>query len=63
MGIGNAVQRGTYIYVYDEKGQQLCTISAGDGLTGYTSSRVNIKRGNYIYSYDEKGQQISVTSA
>jgi hypothetical protein len=63
MSIGNAVQRGNYVYVYDEKGQQLCTIPAGQGLTGYTSSSVNIKNGNYIYTYNEKGQQITTTPA
>ena len=27
MAIGNAVQRGSFIYVYDEKGRQLFTRS------------------------------------
>jgi len=67
MAIGNAVQKGSFVYVYDEKGHQIATISAGsqprDGLKGYTSTTVNVQRGSFIYTYDEKGHQISTTSA
>ena len=67
MTIGNAVQRGGFVYVYDEQGLQLATISAGsgkeDGLTGYTSSTINIRRGGFIYTFDEKGRQLSTTVA
>jgi hypothetical protein len=67
MAIGNAVQRGRLVYVYDENNHQIFTQSAGsgpdDGLKGYTSTRVNIKRGSLIYSYDEKGHQVGTTSA
>lgn len=67
MPIGNAVQRGSWVYVYDEKGRQLCSLSAGggkdDGLKGYTSTTVNIRRGSWIYTYDEKGRQLSSTQA
>ncbi|WP_237170282.1 hypothetical protein [Pandoraea thiooxydans] len=67
MAIGNAVQRGSYVYVYDEKGRQLYGKPAGsgpdDGLKGYTSGTVNIRRGSYIYTYDEKGVQRGSTPA
>ena len=67
MAIGNTVQKGSYVYIYDEKGRQLAYISAGsgpeDGLKGYTSTTVNIRRGGFIYTYDEKGKQLSYTSA
>ncbi|MDI9849519.1 hypothetical protein QM467_15795 [Rhodoblastus sp. 17X3] len=67
MAIGNAVQRSSFIYVYDEKGHQIATIPAGsgpkDGLTGYTSSTVNVRRGSFIYTYDAKGRQIASTPA
>ena len=67
MAIGNAVQRGNFVYIYDEKGRQAAAVSAGsgpnDGLKGYTSSRVNVQRGSFIYSYDEKGRQVGATSA
>ena len=67
MAIGNAVQRGSFVYVYNEKNQQIFTQSAGngpkDGLKGYTNSTVNIQRGSFIYTYNEKGQQIGTQSA
>ena len=67
MSIGNAVQRGSLVYAYDEKGRQLTTIvvssGAHDGLTGYTSSTVNVRRGSLIYSYDAQGRQIASTVA
>jgi hypothetical protein len=67
MAIGNAVEKGPLVYVYDEKGRQIFAKSRGnrpdDGLKGYTSATVNIKIGNLILTYDEKGRQISATSA
>lgn len=67
MAIGNAVQRGSLVYIYNEKNQQVATVSAGtgkdDGLKGYTSSRVNVRRGSLIYSYDEHGRQVGTTAA
>lgn len=67
MAIGNAVQRGSLVYVYDEKGRQLTALSAGngpkDGLQGYTSSTVNVRRGSIICSYDERGRQLTTTLA
>jgi hypothetical protein len=67
MSIGNAVQRGSVVYVYDEKGRQIASISAGsgpkDGLTGYTSSTVNVRRGSVIYTYDAHGRQTASTTA
>ena len=67
MSIGNAVQKGSWIYIYDEKGHQTGVVPIGggkdDGLKGYTSSTVNVRKGSWIYSYDEKGSQLSVTPA
>jgi hypothetical protein len=67
MPIGTAVRRGSFVYVYDEKGRQLTAIAAGnqpeDGLTGYTSTTVSVRRGSFIYTYDEKGRQVSTTPA
>ena len=67
MPIGNVIQRGRAIYVYDEKGRQLCMLPAGDGpnggIAGYTSGALNIRRGNVIYTYDEKGRHKATTSA
>lgn len=67
MPIGNAVQRGSPAYVYDERERQLTVLSAGtgprDGLRGYTRGTVNSQRGATIYTYDERGSQLSATSA
>ncbi len=67
MAIGNAVQRGNFVYIYDEKGRQTHTLSGGsglnDGLHGYTGGSVSIRRGSFIYTYDERGRQISTTPA
>jgi hypothetical protein len=63
MPIATAVKRGSFVYVYDEKGRQILSISAGNkpevGLTGYTSTTVSVRRGGFVYTYDEKGRQIS----
>ena len=67
MAIGNAVQRGRMVYIYDEKGRQIGSVPAGtqvkDVLKGYTSTTVNVQRGSMIYTYDEKGRQVASTSA
>lgn len=63
MAIGSAVQRGSFVYVYDEKGRQLATVLAGDGMQGYTGSAVSVKRGAFIHTYDERGRQVSTTPA
>lgn len=58
--IATVVQRGSFAYAYDPKGLQLFTLSAGDGIAGFTQSTVSIKRGSFIHTYNEKGSQISV---
>jgi hypothetical protein len=67
MAIGSAVQRGTFVYVYDEKGRQLTALPAGhgseDGLKGYTGATVSVRRGSFVYTYDERGRQTSATPA
>lgn len=61
MAIGTAVQRGSTVYIYDEKRRQVATAPAGngpsDGLVGFTGSTVSIRRGASIYLYDERGRQ------
>ena len=61
--IANVVQRGNFAYVYDAKGSQFLTLSAGDGVVGFTQSTVSIRRGNFIYVYNNKGSQMSVIPA
>lgn len=61
MAIAAAVQRGAFVYVYDENNRMINSHSAGggpnDGLVGFTGSSVSIRRGSFIYIYDEKGRQ------
>jgi hypothetical protein len=56
MAIANAVERDHFIYIYDETGHQLGTLSAGngpeDGLKGYTSTTVNVRLGAVIITYN-----------
>lgn len=59
--IASAIQKGAYVYLYNEKGSQLRSIYCGnDGsLQGYTATTVSIRKGNYVFVYDEKGAQKS----
>jgi len=61
MAIGNAVERDSMVFVFDEKGAQIYVRSAGfgphDGLKSYTPGTVNIRHGSFMYTYDEKGKQ------
>lgn len=61
MAIGSAVQKGRFVYVYDDRGRQLVSIAvqSANALQGYTSNTVSIRKGNFIYVYDEKGHQKS----
>lgn len=61
--ISNVVRKGNFAYVYDEKGAQFLTLSAGDGIVGFTASTISIRRGNFIYVYNQKGSQISTIPA
>ena len=55
--ITTAVQRGNYVYVYDERN---CQVASQYGqLQGYTGSTFSVKRDNYVYTYDEHNCQIS----
>lgn len=57
MPIGNVLQRGKTLYVYDERGRILSTHNDYVSLRGYTSSTVNIqKTASTIYTYSETGQ-------
>ncbi len=56
MAISTAVQRGSFVYVYDENGNYCASIS-GD-LHGFTSATVSVKRSSFIYVYDDRGGYI-----
>ena len=67
MAIGNAMERNSYVYIYDEKGRQIaripCGTQSGNGLKGYTSTTANVQRGRYMYTYDERGTKLAVRPA
>lgn len=56
--IGSAIERGSSVYVYDEKNIPMFT-RPGE-LYGYTSSTVSILRENRIHTYDANGISKSV---
>ena len=51
MAISTAVQRGEWVYVYDENGYQIGSVSGE--LYGFTGSTVSIRRDNTIDVFDE----------
>lgn len=61
MAIGSAIQKGSTVYVYDEKGSQLTSVSGE--LMEYTSSSFSVKKGGTIYVYNERGSMLSSHSA
>ena len=60
--ISTAIQKGNFIYIYNEKNSQCGNISGGQ-LVGFTSTTVSVQKGGFIYVYDEKGHQKSCHSA
>jgi hypothetical protein len=59
MAIGSAIERGSMIVVFDERGMTLFSKARGsgpkDGLLGFSSSTVTVRFGSIIYTYDQKG--------
>lgn len=56
MAVGSAMQKGNFVYIYDERGRHLF-MRAGT-VQGYTSSTVTVKNGRTTYTYDERGRQL-----
>ena len=50
--IAMAIQRGSYVYVYDDKNRQI-TYRQGK-LVGFTSTSFSIQRDSCIFVYDDK---------
>ena len=67
MAIGSAIERGSFICVYDEHGITLFSKARGsgpkDGLLGFTGSTVTVRFGSIIYTYDERGMTIYAKAA
>ena len=56
--ISVAVQKGNYVYVFDEKNHQIA-VKFGE-LHGFTGATYSIKKDRHVYTFDEKNHQISV---
>ena len=67
MPIGSAIERGSLICVYDERGTTLFQKARGsgpkDGLLGFTSSTVTARYGSIIYTHDERGETVYAKAA
>jgi hypothetical protein len=65
--IGSALERGSLIAVYDEKGMSLFSKAKGsgpqDGLLGFTGSTVTVRFGSIVYTYGERGQTVYAKAA
>ena len=58
MKIGNAIQNGNFITVYDDKGNKIRfhTINEGDkGLINFTQNSYSIQQLSFIRIFDENG--------
>ena len=62
MAIGSAIERGSVILVYDQRGQMLFSKANGsgthDGLLGFTGSTVTVRSGSTATTYGPVGQII-----
>jgi hypothetical protein len=62
MAIGSAIERDSYIFVFDENGRTLYSKARGngphDGLLGFTGSTVTVRFGSVVYTYDQRGTTI-----
>ena len=60
--IGSALERGSFIFVYDEHGRTLFSKAKWsgpkDGLLGFTGSTVTMRHGSLVHTYDEHGMKI-----
>ena len=65
--IGSALERGSLIQVFDERGTTLFSKAKGsgprDGLLGFTGSTVTVRFGSVIYTYDANGMTLYAKAA
>jgi hypothetical protein len=65
--IGSAIERGSFIFVYDDGGHVLFSKARGSGpkdrLLGFTGSTVTAQYGSVIDTYDEHGMTIYAKAA
>ena len=67
MAIGSAIERGSQIDVFDERGRVLFSKARGsgpqDGLVGFTSATVTVRFGSSIFTFGEHGQTLFAKAA
>jgi hypothetical protein len=60
MAIATAIERGSQVFVYDERGQMLFSKPKGsgphDGLLGFTGSTVTVRSGSVVFIYGLHGE-------
>jgi hypothetical protein len=60
MGIASAIERGSQVFVYDERGQMLFAKPKGsgprDGLLGFTGTTVTLRSGSVVFIYGLHGE-------
>ena len=56
--IGTAVQKGSWVYVYDD--DHLLQYEREGELVGYTATSVFVKNGVFTYVYDQNGNLVSI---
>jgi hypothetical protein len=65
--IGSALERGSFIFVFDESGHVLFSKARGsgpkDGLLGFTGSTVTVRFGSIIYTYGKDGMVLYAKAA
>lgn len=59
--IGDVVQRGNTIVVYNEYDtvSRQFGVEPGSELVSFTGDRIRVRKGNYVHTYNESGAKIS----
>ena len=67
MAISSAIERGSYVIVFDEQGGTLFSKNRGngpdDGLVGFTSGTVTMRYGSVVYTYGITGETLYAKAA
>lgn len=61
--ISNIEKKGTWYYIYNEKGKKYKTLSANIGdVKGFSSNFFIVSKGSWYYLYDENGKHYKTMS-
>ena len=57
MTISSVIQKGSFLYIYNEKNQTNGSLPLGGGkFCGFSPSCICIQKSSFIHIYDEKGR-------